>query len=269
VPIDVQDEGATGVQPVNIDADSHVLEPPTLWAGTSTRATGTALRSPSPTPTGPVVSASKGSRSHPAERLGATHVMRASDYPHIDGFFPGATEEIAAQLPDDIRSTMMVDSASLFSRVRRAPPARARHTGHMVVTCPDCDKKNRVPAVATGRPRCANCHHDLPWIADATDADFAAVVEQSPLPAVVDLWAPWCGPCRMISPALEEVATDLRGRMKLVKVNVDENPGTSQRFRVQGIPMLLVFRDGALVDQSMGAQGATQLRAWIGPLVSS
>jgi thioredoxin 2 len=72
----------------------------------------------------------------------------------------------------------------------------------------------------------------------------------------------------MISPALEEVATKLRGRMKLVKVNVDVSPATSQRFRVQGIPMLLVFRDGELVDTSMGAQGAAQLQAWIEPLLT-
>jgi thioredoxin 2 len=139
----------------------------------------------------------------------------------------------------------------------------------MVVTCPDCDKLNRVPAAASGRPRCARCHRDLPWIAEAGDADFATVVEASPLPVVVDLWAPWCGPCRMISPALEEVATRLRGRMKLVKVNVDDNPAVSRRFRVQGIPMLLVFRGGELVDTSMGAQGAEQLQAWIEPLVTA
>ena len=97
--------------------------------------------------------------------------------------------------------------------------------------------------------------------------DFAAVVEQSPLPVVVDLWAPWCGPCRMISPALEDVATRLRGRMKLVKVNVDDSPGTAARFKVHGIPTLLVFRDGELVDTSVGARGAAELQAWIEPLV--
>ncbi|HLM18071.1 MAG TPA: thioredoxin [Acidimicrobiia bacterium] len=137
----------------------------------------------------------------------------------------------------------------------------------MIVTCTDCGKKNRVPAVATGRPRCAHCHHDLPWLVEAGDADFTDVVERSPLPAVVDLWAPWCGPCRMISPALEDVATRLRGRMKLVKVNVDDNPSTAARFGVQGIPTLLVFRDGKLVDTSVGARGATELQAWIEPLV--
>jgi thioredoxin-like negative regulator of GroEL len=72
----------------------------------------------------------------------------------------------------------------------------------------------------------------------------------------------------MISPALEDVATRLRGRMKLVKVNVDDNPGTAQRFGVQAIPTLLVFRDGQLVDRSMGAQGADQLQGWVEPLLT-
>ncbi|MFI5047879.1 MAG: thioredoxin [Acidimicrobiia bacterium] len=137
----------------------------------------------------------------------------------------------------------------------------------MIVACPNCGKKNRLPAQARGRPRCAQCHQDLPWIAETGEADFAGVVEASPLPVVVDLWAPWCGPCRMISPALEDVATRLRGRMKLVKVNVDDHPGVSARFGVQGIPTLLVFRDGALVDRSVGARGADELFGWIEPLV--
>ena len=138
----------------------------------------------------------------------------------------------------------------------------------MILECPDCGKKNRVPGVASGRPRCAQCHHDLPWLAEAGDADFAEVVERSPLPVVVDLWAPWCGPCRMISPALEDVATRLRGRMKLVKVNVDDNPSTAARFGVQGIPTLLVFRDGQLVDTSVGARGTAELQAWIEPFAA-
>jgi thioredoxin 2 len=133
----------------------------------------------------------------------------------------------------------------------------------VIVVCPNCGKKNRVPASASGRPRCAQCHQDLPWIAEAGEADFGAVVEQSTLPVVVDLWAPWCGPCRMISPALEEVATRLRGRIKLVKVNVDDHPGVSARFQVQGIPTLLMFRDGRLVDKTVGARGPDQLQQWV------
>src|SRR5690348_8110408 len=94
-----------------------------------------------------------------------------------------------------------------------------------IAPCPACGRKNRVPAAAaTGTPRCGNCRAPLPWIVDAGDDTFAAVTETSTVPVLVDLWAPWCGPCRMVSPALETLAGDLAGRIKLVKVNVDEAP---------------------------------------------
>jgi thioredoxin 2 len=129
--------------------------------------------------------------------------------------------------------------------------------------CPHCGRRNRVPAAASGVPRCGNCHRPLPWIADATDDTFAEVVEQSTLPVVVDLWATWCGPCRMVSPALERVATDLAGRIKLVKVDVDAAPKVAERFQVRAVPTLLVMKDAQVIARQAGAAPAAVLRTWV------
>ena len=132
-----------------------------------------------------------------------------------------------------------------------------------VVQCPHCGTRNRVPAVATGLPRCASCHRPLPWVTAATDATFASVVEQAALPVLVDLWAPWCGPCRMVSPALEALAATFAGRVKLVKVNVDESPGTQRRFGVQGIPTLLVMAGREVIGRRTGAAPQPVLAEWL------
>jgi thioredoxin 2 len=139
-----------------------------------------------------------------------------------------------------------------------------------LVTCPHCGRRNRVPAaVAAGTPRCGHCHQPLPWIVDATDDNFAEVAEQGSVPALVDLWAPWCGPCRMVSPALEQVATQLAGRLKLVKVNVDESPRLQQRFGVQSIPTLMLLRDGRVAARRTGAAPAPALQAWVSEVLAS
>ena len=123
----------------------------------------------------------------------------------------------------------------------------------LLVKCPHCGRRNRVPAAASGTPRCGNCHRPLPWVVAAGDGSFAEIAEKASVPVLVDLWAPWCGPCRMVSPLLEQLAAEKAGHMKLVKVNVDESPALQQRFGVQSIPTLLMLRDGKVVSRQTGA----------------
>ena len=132
-----------------------------------------------------------------------------------------------------------------------------------VVTCPHCGKRNRVPSVADGVPRCGNCHHSMPWIAEAGDDDFATVAERASIPALVDFWATWCGPCRMVSPALEQLATERTGVIKLVKVDVDRAPALGQRFQIQAVPTLLVLRGGEVAARQAGAAPVAVLRRWL------
>jgi thioredoxin 2 len=132
-----------------------------------------------------------------------------------------------------------------------------------VVECPNCGRRNRVPTAAEGKPRCGNCHRWLPWIAAAGDNDFADVVEKSSVPVVVDLWATWCGPCRMVSPALEQLAKERAGQLKLVKVDVDAAPHISQRFTVRAVPTLLLIDHGQVLARQAGAAPVAALRSWL------
>ena len=134
--------------------------------------------------------------------------------------------------------------------------------GTQIVECPSCGTKNRVPGVSSGHPRCAKCHVDLPWVVDAGDTDFAHVTGTKQL-VLVDLWAPWCGPCRMVAPILERLAGEFAGRLKVVKVNVDESPRLASRFEARSIPMMLVMRGGEVVETVIGAQPEHLMRTLI------
>ena len=96
-----------------------------------------------------------------------------------------------------------------------------------------------------------------------TDATFAAQVLQSDKPVLVDFWADWCGPCKMIGPALEEIAEELAGKVTIAKVDIMENTETASKFGVQSIPFLVVFKDGQPVAQKLGAAPKSQLKAWL------
>ncbi|HEY8545868.1 MAG TPA: thioredoxin [Acidimicrobiales bacterium] len=133
----------------------------------------------------------------------------------------------------------------------------------VIVQCDNCGKKNRVPAVAAGLPRCGHCQASLPWIAEADDESYRAVVERAKVPVLVDLWAPWCGPCKVVSPALEQLARERAGKLKLVKIDVDTSPRISTRFDVRGIPTLMVVVDGRVVDRHVGAAPEAALRQWL------
>jgi len=113
-------------------------------------------------------------------------------------------------------------------------------------------------------PKCGRCKQALSDAAAGprivTDATFAADVERSPLPVLVDAWAAWCGPCRTIAPAIEELARELAGRVRVAKLNVDENPATASRFDIRSIPTLLVIVGGREVDRIVGAEPKQAIR---------
>jgi thioredoxin 2 len=141
-------------------------------------------------------------------------------------------------------------------------PAIFAHTNTLTITpCPACGRKNRLPVSAPGVPRCAACHRNLPWLVEAADAGFDDAIETR-LPVLVDLWAPWCGPCRLIAPAVDRVAAALAGHLKVVKVNVDEAPEVAARFGVQSVPTLLIVRDGREITRQVGALPAERLIDW-------
>jgi thioredoxin len=133
------------------------------------------------------------------------------------------------------------------------------HDESTVVTCAHCGQKNRIALARRADATCGRCKQ--PLRADAatghpitgTDANWQTEVVASQVPVLVDFWAPWCGPCRAVAPMLDAIARERAGRLKIVKLNVDDNPKTAARFGIQAIPTMILFRGGEVLDQIRGA----------------
>ena len=136
-----------------------------------------------------------------------------------------------------------------------------------ILPCAACGARNRIGAVSHGVPRCAKCKALLPWLVEADTATFDAEATAS-VPVVVDLWAPWCAPCRMIAPVLQDLAARHAGHVKVVKVNVDEEPRLAARFDARSIPLLVILRRGEEVDRVVGALPRPALEARLAPFLS-
>jgi len=133
-----------------------------------------------------------------------------------------------------------------------------------ILVCAGCGTKNKIRPSATGAPHCGTCAKVLPWLVNATDVTFDIETKAAPA-VVVDLWAPWCGPCRIVGPILEDLSKEYAGRLKVVKVNVDDNPATAEQFQAFSIPTLVIMKDGKVVDRIVGAMPKTTLAARLTP----
>lgn len=137
-----------------------------------------------------------------------------------------------------------------------------------IIACPTCNARNRVGPIPQGTPRCPRCKSALPWVVDADTETFAEETTAS-VPVVVDFWAAWCGPCRMLSPVLEGLAEDHAGHLKVVKVDVDANPALATRFGARSIPLLVVIRDQHEIDRIVGALPRAALEERLAPALAA
>ena len=138
----------------------------------------------------------------------------------------------------------------------------------LLLACPNCGKRNRLKYEALGQTfRCGQCKNELQSPREPIDVNsdlvFDALISRSALPVLVDFWAPWCGPCKMVAPEFVKLARETTGKFVIVKVNTEELPSLSQRFRITAIPTMVVFKDGLEKARQAGAMPAPAIRKFI------
>jgi len=134
-----------------------------------------------------------------------------------------------------------------------------------VVICSQCGAGNRLKTPESGQvPVCGKCKSALPWIINGTDIGFHKELETS-TPVLVDFWAEWCAPCRMTGPVLDDLAREKAGQIKLVKINVDQNPTTAGRFNIRSIPTMILFKNGQPIETLVGAMSKDALLERLNP----
>lgn len=179
------------------------------------------------------------------------------------GVFMGAMITFNGKIPrlDCSRPAQMEHSCLLMSNL-------AADERGLIVACPHCKQRNRAPFEKLKEPfRCKKCHHELQLVGEPfevhNEAGFDAVVTNSALPVLVDFWAPWCGPCKMIAPELVKVASALTGKWLVAKVDIDQLPNIANRFQISSIPTIAVFSRGQEVARQSGAMGAATIQRFM------
>lgn len=145
----------------------------------------------------------------------------------------------------------------------------------VIVKCQRCGTKNRIPKDRVGeKPFCGKCKAPLNFGADTgrpidvTDRTFQSEILDFSGPVLIDCWAPWCGPCRTVGPIIEQLASEYSGRVRIAKLNVDENPNTASRYAIRSIPTMLLFKNGNLVDTLVGALPKGEIKSHLNSLLS-